>query len=325
MFRPLTTFVIFFGLTGTAFGGSWAEGLFNELTHNFGQVARGHRLRCSFQLTNNTNQPVHIASIRGSCGCITGSTTDTLLSPGKSTAIEVQMDTSRFTGQQRKMVFVQFDQPQWDEVQLSVLADIREDVLFNPETFSFSRTRRGSSPESNITVTLAGENWKILKAACESHFVECRVRPLDSASGQVSFQVTARLRPDLPVGDWFTTVWLTTDHPSLARLSIPLTVEVTPLLTVSPQVVDLGLVKSGAQADARVIVRADRPFRILEVDGTDSQVTVKGNLSRAASVHVLAIHLKASKPGAWSKKLKVVTDLKEDNQLEFEVTARFES
>src|SRR5215212_1111310 len=68
MFRY--SFAILLGLcaAGTA-RASWADGLFDELSRDFGSVPRGPTLQHPFRLVNKTNQHVHIASVRVSCGC----------------------------------------------------------------------------------------------------------------------------------------------------------------------------------------------------------------------------------------------------------------
>src|SRR5205823_12721975 len=48
------------------------------------------------------------------------------------------------------------------------------------------------------------------------------------------YEVTATLRPDTPVGKWYTDVWLLTSDASSSRLRVPLTVDVEPTLNLSP-------------------------------------------------------------------------------------------
>ena len=95
---------------------SWADGLFNGLSHDFGVVARGPTLSHVYRITNTTGTPIHISGIRVSCGCTTASVPVADLAPGQSTDLTAQMDTRRFMGTKSVTIFVQFDRPQWEEV-----------------------------------------------------------------------------------------------------------------------------------------------------------------------------------------------------------------
>ena len=73
-----------------------------------------------FRVTNTTGEPLHIADVRASCGCVSGSATRTDLGPGESTTIVTRMETSRFSGLAKKVIYVEFDRPRPAEVQLTV-------------------------------------------------------------------------------------------------------------------------------------------------------------------------------------------------------------
>src|SRR5437773_439133 len=53
----------------SAQAGSWADGLFSELRHEFGNIPRGSDQRCSFVVRNTMEVPVRITGMSRSCGC----------------------------------------------------------------------------------------------------------------------------------------------------------------------------------------------------------------------------------------------------------------
>jgi hypothetical protein len=139
----------------------------------------------------------------------------------------VQLDTRRVSGLLEKPIFVQLDRPRREEVRLIVKANIRTDLILAPETLVFGRVKQGSSQDASVTVLFAGKaNCKILDAKCASEYVKAQVEQLPEDSSGISYRVTAHLLPGLPVGSWYTTVWLRTDNPSLPRFPIGVTVEV---------------------------------------------------------------------------------------------------
>ena len=73
-----------------------------------------------FRLVNNTSAAIRISNVRVSCGCTAARAVQTYLAPGQETAILAQMDTGGFTTPRTVTIFVQFDQPRFEEVRLWV-------------------------------------------------------------------------------------------------------------------------------------------------------------------------------------------------------------
>ena len=322
MFRFSLMLLLALGVAGPA-SASWADALFEELSRDFGSVPRGPTLTHSFRLTNNTDQPLHIAGVRVSCGCVTPTVLKSDLAPGESSAIYVEMDTRRFPGVKTVTIYVQFDRPRWEEVRLWVRANSRDDVTVTPDSLAFGKVRPGDNPAASIQVAFLGNgNWRIEQAHCDSNYVQTAIEEVRRGVADVTYQVTARLRPDTPVGKWYTDVWLATNNPVTPRVRVPLTVEIESALSVSPQVANLGQVKAGGQSERKVILRGVKPFRITEVQGQDDQVTVRDSSPESKPVHVLTVKLKAEKAGELNRTLRIMTDLKEEAEVEFQAVAR---
>src|SRR5262245_45160331 len=95
------TLVFLFSLLATtpALAGAWADGLFDDLSKDFGTVPKGTTLSHPFRIRNATTTHVHIALVRVSCGCVT---VDEMamkkdLAPGEETTLMAYMDTYQFT------------------------------------------------------------------------------------------------------------------------------------------------------------------------------------------------------------------------------------
>jgi hypothetical protein len=302
---------------------SWADSLFDDLNKDFGSVPRGPTLTHLFRLTNNTSSTVHIAGMRVSCGCTTANASQAEIAPGQTTAVQVQMDTRRFSGPKSVTIYVQFDRPSWEEVRLWVQANGRDDLTVTPEALNLGKIKRGASPSGSTTITFLGNpGWQILEVQRESNYVQANLQEVRRQGTEVTYQLTATLRNDAPVGKWFTDLWLRTNNPAMPRVRVPLTVEIESPLTVSPTTVVLGQLKSGGESERRVIVRGVKPFKITAVEGTDAELTVKDSTEEAKPIHVLTVKLKPTRAGDLNKVLKVVTDLKEEGAIEFEARAQ---
>src|SRR5262249_15121454 len=86
MFRY--SFAILLGFcAATSARASWADGLFDELSRDFGSVPRGPTLQHPFRVVNKTDQYVTISGVRVSCGCVSAQALKATLAPGEETAI----------------------------------------------------------------------------------------------------------------------------------------------------------------------------------------------------------------------------------------------
>jgi hypothetical protein len=310
-------------LAAPVWAGSWADAMFTELSKDFGSVPRGPTVAHLFRLTNNTGRPVHISGVRVSCGCVNASALDTNLGPGQSTAIQAYMDTSRFYGTKAVTIYVSFDQPHREEVRLLVQANSRDDLLVAPQAFALGQARRGSVPSASVNVTFTGNGqWQITEVERESNYILIAVKELRRDVAEVSYQVTASVRTDTPVGKWYSDVWLKTNNPTLPKLRVPLMVEIEPVLSISPTTVNLGQIKPGTLEERKVIVRGTKPFRITKVEGTDDQLAVRDSTAENKAIHVLIVTLKPKKPGELDRTFKVLTDLTEEREVEFQAKAQ---
>jgi Protein of unknown function (DUF1573) len=302
---------------------SWADSLFEERQRDFGSVPRGPLLSHAFHVVNNTGYHVHIAGCRVSCGCTTAWPAQYDVAPGQATVIHAQMDTRRFSGPKTVTIYVTLDQPRFEEVLLSVTANSRDDVTVMPDMLTLGRVRRSTAPTATTTISLIGNsNWQITGVAAESNYIQPVCKMVRRDGFEVAYELNVRLRPDTPVGHWYSDVWLSTNNPSTPRVRVPLTVEIEPALTISPATAVLGDIKVGSDSQRKVIVRGGQPFRITKIKGTDPQIAVKDNTSEARPVHVLTITVHGNAAGEINRTFHVMTDVQGESDLEFTAQAR---
>jgi hypothetical protein len=323
MLRYSLVLVAALGATGTAGAATWADGLFDELSKDFGSVPRGPNLVHHFRVANNTRGPVHISHVRVSCGCVSATALKTFLQPGEETAVVATMDTTRFTGLKSVTIYVQFDRPRFEEARLWVRANGRDDFSVVPDILALGQVKRHSTPSTSVTITFYGNNAaRITETKGESNYVRPTVREVHRLNSEVVYELSTTLRSDTPVGKWYTDVWLKTNLPTMPQLRVPLTVEVASALSVSPEAVNLGSLRPNAEAERRVIVRGVKPFKITRIAGGDANLWIKDSTTAAKEVHVLTIKYKPAAPGGLSRNIRLSTDLGgEDSEIDFRVAA----
>ena len=309
------------GVANYAHAQTKADGMFDELSRDFGSVPRGQVVMHPFRIVNTSKQPINIANVTVSCGCVKAYALKNQLQPGEETAVIAQMNTGVFINTRTVTIFVTFNQPRFQEVRLWVQANSREDVQFNPGNIAFGQVKRGATPEATMVVAFLGAQTQITDLKSESNYVQPTIKQVKKPSGDTAYEVTAKLRGDTPAGKWYTDLWLTTNNPSMPRLRVPVTVEVESPLTVNPSTVSLGQIKAGTESDRKVIIRGLRPFRITGISGTDGELQVRTTSNESKAVHVLTVTLSPREPGDLARIIRVQTDLQNGGDIEFHAQA----
>jgi hypothetical protein len=315
------SFVFLAGLvvSGPALAGTWGEGLFDELNKDFGSVPHGQVLTHSFVIKNTTGQTLTISGVRPSCMvCTSAYAVKSQLAPGEETTLSVRMDSGKFFGVKTVWIYVTLSGSQYEEVKLWIQANSRDDINLTPDTIAFGLIHRGDGPSKSISITFFGNvPSDITEVQAESNYVQPKIGPARRNGSEVTYELTVKLRPDTPVGKWFTDVWVKTSNPSLPKVRVPLTVSIDPAITVNTTILTLGEVKVGQSVERKLVVRGVKPFKITDIKGTDGVIEVKNNSTESREQHVLTVRLKGDKPGAIDRALKVITDIKDEGEVEF--------
>jgi hypothetical protein len=322
MFRYSLICLLLFGSTSPAWA-SWADGMFDELSRDFGPVPHGHMATHPFRLVNRTGNTVHISSVRVSCGCTSAQALQNTLAPGQDTAILVQMDTRRFYGFRAVTIYVQFDQPSFDEARLVIQANSRDDLTMAPDSFQFGQIEPGKDSTGNVTVSFLGDDsFRITGARCDSNYIQVDYEETRRQDGEVAYRVSARLRPEVPPGTWYTDVWLSTNNANVPRLRVPLNVEIAAPPKTIVREVAIGTVKAGSETARQVIVHGTKPFRVTAITGGDDEVRVHDASDASRPTHVLTIKVRPANPGQLNRIIRVRTDLPNSGEIELKTAAQ---
>jgi hypothetical protein len=311
----LTLLVLAIGTPAIRAQESWANQLFPAGTnHDFGSVPRGAQLFHRFQVKNKYAARLEIIQTRTSCGCVTVTPSFKALNPKEEGTVEVTMDARRFTGAKTVTVHITFGPEFVSTAALTVTANSRADVVFNPGQVTFGIVPRGQTPTQTIDVEYAGVlPWKINEivnsnAALETSFAEWYRRP-----GQVGYRVSVTLKPDAPAGVLREELFLKTNDPASPLVPVLVEATIQAPLSVSPSTLRLGSnLKVGAPVTQRVMVKGSgSPFRIVAVEGQGGGVQAELPTA-AAPVHFLTIKCQPEKAGDLRQQLRIKTDLTGD-------------
>ena len=297
---------------------AWADKLFaGETTHEFGTVPRGAQLKYSFKFTNIYKVPLEITEVRVSCGCVKAEASTKLLQPSESATLNINMDGRQFSGAKTVRVFVTVGPKYISTATLTVSANARGDVAFNPTELDFGNLQRGQAPTKNIDVEYTGAlaDWRVTEivkngSAPFNLKVEELPRPV-SGTLRKGYRISATIKADAPTGSFKQEVMLKTNDASAPVLAFNIVGNVQAGLAVSPGAIVVKDLKVGESQTKKVFVRASRPFRVVAVDGQGEGVTVEIP-NRQDTTLVLTVNVAPTKAGDIRRQLLIRTDLDDE-------------
>jgi hypothetical protein len=305
---------VLFSSAATAQTGAWGDKLFGGVTtHDFGVVPRGAQLKHTFKMTNIYKEPLEITQVRVSCSCLTAKPSISVLQPNETATLEINMDGRQFSGPKTIRIYVTVGPKYVSTATLTVTANARQDVVFNPGEIDFGNVPRGQDASRHIDVEYAGTlDWKVLEIVKSAAApFELKVEELPRQPGQVArrgYRIFAKLRPDAAPGPFKQEVLLKTNDPASPVLTFNIAGSVQATLGVSPGSLAVSGLRVGESHTKKVVVRADRPFRIVGIDGLGDGITAEAP-DRQDTTMVLTVTIQPTKAGELRRQLVIRTDL----------------
>ncbi len=299
---------------GTMQAQGWAEKMFIQGTsHDFGIVPKGAQLLHRFSITNIYAVRMEIVQVQSGCGCVSAVASKRFLEPRETATIDVSMDGKRFDGAKNVGVRVTVGPEFVSSAELKVMATSRADLVFNPGRIVFPPQANGASLTQTADMEYAGNfPLEVREVVVNQVPVEATFKQLYREPGRVGYQVSATLKTDAPPGAFKDTIFLKTNDPTLPLVSLLVEGNVESTISITPQKLALGGVTQGDLLTRRVVIRAQKPFQILAVDGTGQGVELAGELSaQPASVQTVALKIQIPGPGEFRREIRIRTSLQE--------------
>ena len=281
-----------------------------ETTHDFGNVPRGTQLHYTFELFNPYEVPLEI-SARSGCGCLTVVQTNQTIQKQQKGILEINMDARRFTGPKTVSIQITAAAPQFfSSTALQVSANSRADVVLNPGEISLGVVPQGqkSTPQV-IDVEYAGAlDWRVTDLVKQSAPLDATYKELYRKPGQVGYRVSVAVKADAPPGSIKHELFLKTNDPESPLVPILVEGTVQASLSVAPNPVPLGALKVGDSITKMVVVRGNRPFLVVSVEG-QGEGLVAELPAVAKEVQVIRVKFQPGRAGDLHRQLRIKTDL----------------
>ncbi|WP_164100948.1 DUF1573 domain-containing protein [Candidatus Laterigemmans baculatus] len=309
IFRTALFSCLTLSFSAAASAADWAQAMFPVKTHNFGSVAVAAKTEFKFPIQNRTNQDIHIADVRASCGCTTPIVEQQWIRAGEEGVIRARFNTDTFRGQKGATLTVVIDRPAYAEVQLRVDGYIRRDIVFHPGAVEFGKLAAGEAAERTVAIAYAGRgDWQITGVESPSPYLLTELREKSRSGGRVDYELVIKLTGEASPGYLQEELVLTTNDRKSPRVPLQVIGQLEAPLSVAPQTFAVGTMKPGDVREQRLVVRGKQPFKVTKIECKGFEVEFEPT-AEAKPVHILSIRLTATEAsGAINHPLLVHTD-----------------
>lgn len=265
-FIALITLAASISVTGQAVAQSqpqWPDNAFAIKTHDFGTVAVAAKTEFQFPVYNPYTEPLHIQTVRRSCGCTTPIVETEYIQPGQTGSILARFNTGTFRGTKGATLTVVVDKPFYSEVRLRVDGYIRSDMVFHPGAIEFGKINQGESAAKTSRVLYAGRSdWEIVDVRSNVPWLVPTKKLVSRGSGRTDYELTVSVREDAPTGLFQNEIVVITNDSKRPEVPFGVSGNVESPLSISPQAIALNSLKPGQKVEKRLVVKGTSPFTI---------------------------------------------------------------
>ena len=296
-----------------AHGQDFGVKLFEVTSHDFGDVRKGEVPEYRFKFVNRLNEPLHIRSVKSSCGCTEATASQETIQPGEEGEIVCKYKTpaTKFPGNKEASINVLFDLPQLVEKQLTVKGNITTEFSFEPKIINFGQVTEGEVAQVKVKLT-SKENPRFqIKDVRSDDQIAVDYREIRTSSAEteiVSYELTATLLSSAQKGYLHGEIYLDLGiHPDgslkTKTLALSYTGRLNSLLQLSKEILDFGTMQPGEVASQKLVLRSAKPFKIIDiVKGDGFSVSAS---SQSKKTHIIEVTCDAgNKLGVHESKLK---------------------
>ncbi len=296
--------------------------VFDQLSHNFGDVSPDKITKYKFVFHNNGQGVLHIISVHSSCGCTAVVPAKKVLDPGESSVLEVQYHAARYAGPIRKVVTVQSDDPENPKISLEITATVVTDLEYSPPSLRFQNVVLGKPLEQTIFFKPKNpDTFKISDIFSDPNYLTCKLNKLED--GRLRLDVVLNPDPSVIVRHEYgnTMIRITNNSEAFPVISIPVFFRLQKEFSAIPQRLLMFPDARGEHSARDLVIKNNKGenFKIIEVKSSNPYIHA-AITTNDVTANVVSVSIDPQAPkGSCNGILTVVTDR---SQLTVPVRAR---
>ena len=296
--------------------------------HDFGTVLQDAVYHTDVRLRNQGTSPLRITKVTTDCGCTVAEIPDSTLAPGAETVLKISFATRTFSGQVRKTIFIETNDPGLPRATLAITAFVRPAIRLDPGEIDFGNVPCGQTAVRTLTLrSAARDKLQITSVQCPEGLVTAEVR--ESLEGDtLVHQVQFRLRPDAPAGSFRKSAQLDLNHPQTHRVRVKLTGQVHGFFLPDATSISFGQLKQGVTRTRQLRLTATAPgiHRVQSAVCNDAGVGVEVQPLEGGRDFAVRLTLPPDRPpGPVKARLTIMTDDPLQPRIEIPVLGRVRS
>lgn len=286
----------------------WTDQAFPIKRHDFGIVAVASKTEFRFPIHNPHSQPMHIQTVRASCGCTTPVVETPYIEPGQSGSLLAKFNTPTFRGKKGATLTVVIDKPFYQEVRLRVDGYIRSDIVFHPGEVDFGMVNQGDAVAKSTKILYAGRgDWEVVDLRANQPWLVPEKKQIKREGGRIEYMINVTVREDAPVGFFQDEVIVMTNDRAMPKVPLRVTGRVDAPLTIAPQSLALGQLQPGESVTERLVIRSKSAFTIDSITCEGWKVDFEPS-AKAKTMHIFNATFTATEAnGAQKKPVVIVT------------------
>lgn len=230
--------------------------VFEEDSHNFGNVYKGERATHGFTFKNDGTGDLLIENVRTSCGCTAAAPSQKTMPPGAQAEIEVTFQTDVFVGNVRKTVTVDTNDPEAPHYVLTIEANVLEEVVAEPRRLWFNQIRLGQSATKELEIKpLTDLRLKVTKVRSTSPVLKLRYKKMGEEN---VYMLEVSTKKEAPLGRFAGDIQVFTNSKRQPVLTIPFFGEIISDVSVFPTRISYGVVQRGKEAIRQILITIHR-------------------------------------------------------------------
>lgn len=239
--------------------------LFPETAYDFGTVKQGTKIAHGFAIKNSNAVPLIIQGLEFSMPGMTARFAP-LIAPGLDRSIAIEWDTSHLAGEIEGQAIVHFGDTSQAPVTLRLKGIVQPPVEILPFPAIFLSAFQGEDNERRLRIVNHQAQPTVFSLSQPSikHFTAT----LTELERGKTYEVVARIPPDVLPGRYDEELSLSTNAPKPGRLTIPVHLFVKPDLYANPDVIDFGSVPADPiRKDPAILESLTQTFLVKKRDG----------------------------------------------------------
>ncbi|MBV8055098.1 MAG: DUF1573 domain-containing protein [Deltaproteobacteria bacterium] len=276
--------------------------------YNFGNVYNGTTVKHTFRLKNAGTAPLTIGAVRTSCGCTAAQPTKSNLLPGEDSLIVVSFDTHADHGPATRTITVFTNDPNHQQLQLTMRGDVKVQVEASPSLVIFERIKRGTQQSRQVTLTdeMPDAGFKVGAITNANPNIRVTSQPIHGAKSAALLTITLlNTAPAGPITD------LLKVNTSRVPVEIPVSGTVLGDIDVNPPQVSFGIVPHHASAlrFVRLTNSGDHPVKVTAISSDNTSVVAAVEPVKTGKEYKIAVRLAPNTPdGVLRGILAIKTD-----------------